>query len=588
VIRAMSLAGLLPLLALALTVGLFRRRTGSMSEAIVPGALAWSFAIALGSEALSIWHAISLPYFLACWSLAVTGLALAVLWQGRAFPSQGRSGFPGMAGTPAGVAPHGRILLGRVRHALARPRLEDWILLAPLLVIGGATLLIAMVSPPNNWDSQTYHLPRIEHWIQNHSFDFYPTAIDRQLMLPGFAETLVLQLRLLSGGDRLDNMVQWLAGAGSVVVAGRIALALGASRRGAALARLTAATLPIGILESTSTQNDLVVTFFLMCTAERLLAWRLSRRKEDAAFMAVAIGLALATKGTAYLVGLPLGLWFLVEILPAGRRSALLLATCSLLLLLPNLPSYMKNLSYSRSPVGTIGRVSNNAEYGLGPLIVNGARNLAVNLATTDRELNQKITDAVYRGLAALGLDANAPALSFPPAPEIFRLVPYQTSEDVAGNPAQLLIGVASVLVVLFTRGTQPTRGGATPWRSLPPPLSSSSCSGGSPGSRACSCRYSLFRLPSPPSCRSTGRGVRCRGCCRRHWQPAWLCFWSILPGRPCGGIRSARLSSYRARAASGSNLAMGFFSRPAPICGCSTRRPWTMQCSTRIHRSAC
>ncbi len=441
-IRAMSLAGLLPLLALALTVGLFCRRTGSMSEAIVPGGLTWSFAIALGSEALSIWHAISLPYFLACWSLAVTALALAVLWQGRAFPSHGRRGFLGMAGMPAGVAPHGRILLGRVRHALARPRLEDWILLAPLLVIGGATLLIALVSPPNNWDSQTYHLPRIEHWIQNHSFDFYPTAIDRQLMLPGFAETLVLQLRLLSGGDRLDNMVQWLAGAGSVVVAGRIALALGASRRGAALARLTAATLPIGILESTSTQNDLVVTFFLMCTAERLLAWRMSRRMEDAAFMAVATGLALATKGTAYLVGFPLGLWFLVEILPAGRRSALLLATCSLLLLLPNLPSYMRNLSYSRSPVGTIGRVSNNAEYGFGPLIVNGARNLAVNLATTDKELNQKITDAVYRGLAALGLDANAPALSFPSAPEKFRLVPYQTSEDVAGNPAQLLIGV--------------------------------------------------------------------------------------------------------------------------------------------------
>ena len=172
--------------------------------------------------------------------------------------------------------------------------------------------------------------------------------------------------------------------------------------------------------------------------------------------MAIATGLALATKGTAYLVGLPLGLWFLVEILPAGRRSALPLVACGLLLLLPNLPSYMRNLAYSGSPVGTIGRVSNNAEYGLGPLVVNGARNLAVNLATTDKALNQKITDFVYRGLAALGLDANAPDLSFPPAPEKFQLVPYQTSEDVAGNPVQLLIGVASVLVVLLTAGTQP------------------------------------------------------------------------------------------------------------------------------------
>ena len=46
--------------------------------------------------------------------------------------------------------------------------------------------------------------------------------------------------------------------------------------------------------------------------------------------------------------------------------------------------------------------------------------------------------------------------LSFPPAPEKFRPLPYQTSEDFAGNPVQLLIGVASVLMVLLTAGKHP------------------------------------------------------------------------------------------------------------------------------------
>ena len=127
-----------------------------------------------------------------------------------------------------------------------------------------------------------------------------------------------------------------------------------------------------------------------------------------------------------------------------------------MLLLLPNLPTYMRNLAYSGSPIGTIGRLSNNADYGLGPLVVNGARNLAVNLATTDRALNHWITDFVYRGLAALGLDANAPDLSYPARAEKFQLVPYQTNEDFAGNPVQLLIGVASVLMVLFAAGKEP------------------------------------------------------------------------------------------------------------------------------------
>jgi hypothetical protein len=135
---------------------------------------------------------------------------------------------------------------------------EEWALGAVLLVIGGATLLIALASPPGTWDSQSYHLPRIEHWIQNGSLAFYRTAIDRQLTMPSLAELLILQLRLLSGGDRLDNLVQWLAGAGSVYLVGRIALALGGSRRGVAFARVVATTLPIGILESSSTQNDLV------------------------------------------------------------------------------------------------------------------------------------------------------------------------------------------------------------------------------------------------------------------------------------------------------------------------------------------
>jgi hypothetical protein len=73
---------------------------------------------------------------------------------------------------------------------------------------------------------------------------------------------------------------------------------------GAALARMTAATLPIEIFESTSTQNDLVVTVVLLCMAERRLAWRVSRRMEDAGFVAIAAGLALATKGKLQLPSL--------------------------------------------------------------------------------------------------------------------------------------------------------------------------------------------------------------------------------------------------------------------------------------------
>ena len=414
-----------------LTVALFHRRGREPGAAVVLGSLSWAYAIALAMEALSLVRGLTFASLLIGWAIVVAVLALAVF---RSRPAETTPPF------------------ARLRSFAAGLILEEWILAGVILLIGGVTLMLALVCPPNNWDSQTYHLPRIEHWIQNGSLEFYRTHIERQLDFPGFAEVLLLPLRLLSGGDRLLNLLQWLAGAGSVFLVGRIAAALGSSRRGVALARLAAVTLPIGILESSSTQNDLVVTFFLLCMAERLLAWRISRSGTDAAYFAMAAGLALAAKGTAYLIGFPLGLWFLAEILPAKRRAVALLLVCGLLVLLPNLPGYVRNLDYSGSPLGHGALTTNNTAFGLGPLVVNGVRNLATNLATQNSGYDRWLTRAVTEGLAGLGLDASDPRLTF--IESKFEASTYQTSEDIAANPLQLLLAIAAVLVIFLPGGS--------------------------------------------------------------------------------------------------------------------------------------
>ncbi|HEY2110177.1 MAG TPA: hypothetical protein VGH25_00470, partial [Dongiaceae bacterium] len=426
----MLLLGLLPFAALGLAIALFHRRGREPGEAIVLGALSWGYAIALAMEALSLARAITFASLAIGWAIAAAVLALAVFRR-----------------RPDGATPR----LARLRRLAAGLILEEWILAWVVLLIGSVTLLLALVCPPNNWDSQTYHLPRIEHWIQNGSLEFYRTHIERQLDLPGFAEVLLLPLRLLSGGDRLFNLLQWLAGAGSVFLVGRIAAALGATRQGVALARLAAVTLPIGILESSSTQNDLVVTFFLLCMADRLLAWRVSRSGTDAAFLAMAAGLALAAKGTAYLIGFPMGVWFLAEMLPARQRAVPLLLACGVLVLLPSLPGYVRNLNYSGSPIGQGARSTNNTAFGPGPLLVNGVRNLATNLATQNSGYDRWLSRVVTEGLAGLGLDASDPRLTF--IESKFEASTDQTSEDIAGNPVQLLLAIAAVLTIFLTGG---------------------------------------------------------------------------------------------------------------------------------------
>jgi hypothetical protein len=145
-----------------------------------------------------------------------------------------------------------------------------------LAIILSVTFIIAIVYPPNNWDSMTYHLPRIEHWLQNKSLNHYYTSNNRQLLSAPFAEIFILQGRALSGDDYLVNLVQWFSFFGSIIGISKIASHLGMKKRMQIVSALFFATVPMAILQASSTQTDLVETIFIICLTERLLSWRKS------------------------------------------------------------------------------------------------------------------------------------------------------------------------------------------------------------------------------------------------------------------------------------------------------------------------
>ena len=70
---------------------------------------------------------------------------------------------------------------------------------------------IAIVSPPNTWDSMTYHMSRVMHWIQNGSLLPYPTNCERQLFLNPGAEFRFAISRSFRAATGFPNMVQWFA-----------------------------------------------------------------------------------------------------------------------------------------------------------------------------------------------------------------------------------------------------------------------------------------------------------------------------------------------------------------------------------------
>ena len=110
--------------------------------------------------------------------------------------------------------------------------LKNWdkLLVGAIGVLVLAELVLALASSPNNFDSNHYHLTKIEHWIADGDLDPYPTIQNQQIILVPGAEYLLLQARLLTGDDSLFNLLQWGASLLGALAISRCAAQLGAGR----------------------------------------------------------------------------------------------------------------------------------------------------------------------------------------------------------------------------------------------------------------------------------------------------------------------------------------------------------------------
>lgn len=227
-------------------------------------------------------------------------------------------------------------------------------LIVPVVAIVLCTGVIALVSAPNTWDALTYHLARAAHWKQNGSVAFFPTWIERQLSFPPFAEYALLHLQILTGADRFAALVQWLSYIGTLVGVSLVAAELGASRRGQLVTVFFAATLPIAILEASSTANDLVVSFWLVCFCYFSIRFAARRTRFDAAAASGALGLALLTKATTYLLVPGLVIGFLIMGLRRHGIRLLPLTLGGLILALGlSAAFYGRNAQVFGEPVGS-------------------------------------------------------------------------------------------------------------------------------------------------------------------------------------------------------------------------------------------
>ena len=160
---------------------------------------------------------------------------------------------------------------------------------------------LVFATPPNTWDSMTYHLARTAEWYQRHAVEYYPAHTARENAYQPNAEMLILYSLAFIGRDTVAALPQLLAELASLGAVFGIARRLGFARPAAAFAALLTATLTEVALQSVTTQNDLLAASFLAAA----LYFLLGRERKELALAGLAVGLALGTKATSAF-GLPL------------------------------------------------------------------------------------------------------------------------------------------------------------------------------------------------------------------------------------------------------------------------------------------
>ena len=190
--------GLIPLVFLGILFLIFKQRDKCWRTAILSAAIVWGTFIALSTEIFSLFKLVSFEWVFGLWLVADI-LLLIIYLKLPSFKPDIRSN------DDSQLSNFLLCLLGAVSFIFA------------------AIVLIAIVSPPNNWDSMTYHMSRVVHWMQNRCVEHYPTSYVPQLYHPPWAEFAIMHFQMISGGDRFANLIQWLSMVGSAIAVSLIA-----------------------------------------------------------------------------------------------------------------------------------------------------------------------------------------------------------------------------------------------------------------------------------------------------------------------------------------------------------------------------
>ena len=428
---------LLPLICFGITFFVFYRNSPDISapqrHAFLCAASIWGLLVALSSEVLGIFHLITRPAMLIFWLVA----CFSSIWVWKTCsPSPSLTNPAASRNIPSGSG-------------------QDAPLFSIISIAGVITIILllgvtAFVCPPNNYDSMTYHMARVAHWIQNKTLLNYPCHVIRQVVYPPWAELAIMHLQILSHSDRFANLVQWFSMVASTFGVTLITRHLGGSNRSQIFTAVLTVTIPMGIMQATSTQNDYVTGFWALSTIYFLFLLVKEIKIRWAVLAGIALGLTVYSKGTGYVYLSVFCLWFLTIGLKRYQLKIIKpLLIVALIALLINSGYYTRSffLTGNMLPSNKPARITNEI-ISTPVFFSNILRNLGLHVVTFSEPTNNFLNKAILKIHSLTGLAPDDLRTSY--RGHKFRLPSQLLHEDYAGNPVHfLIIGIAALIALL-------------------------------------------------------------------------------------------------------------------------------------------
>ncbi len=311
-------------------------------------------------------------------------------------------------------------------------------------------LFLCIYSPPNNIDSMNYHLSRVVSWIQNQNVAHFATWHIHQLYLNILAEYIFLHiLTLNNGNDYFVALPQFLAMLSSLVAVTLIGKSFGLNYKLQIFVGILLFSMPIGILESTTTQVDYIACFFFLVFVYFSLRFIKTKSYDDFFFLGMALVFGCFTKYSIFFFALPFCIWVAINSLFSMTilKNFKVFGFIVLIYLAVFLPFYFRNFELFDNMVAPTQNhilfqenlVTNKKSVKL--TLSNVVKNVGLHLGLPYNQSNLWVDRQINNFHNILGIDINEETISH----DLYR-TQFVLQEDMAGNLILLIL----ITIALF------------------------------------------------------------------------------------------------------------------------------------------